>query len=882
MPSSPRKSPLAVRSPALAAFRLIATFILACYLLVEVGLALRSVRDEPAYVAAPPVATRQFPFLGINVEWRAHSPAELDRVFSDLAAAGFGWARVVVAWDLVEPRPGEFDWRQIDPMLDALAESGLEPVVVLNRSPAWARAPQDQNTPQGALAPPADPQDFARFAAAFAARYGDQVRYYQIWDEPNIAPHWGARHIEPVGYAQLLTAAAGALRAADADAKIITAALAPTSDRGHLAIDEVSFLRRLYAAGAAASFDVVAVQPFGFGATPDATPVGRGALNFRRAQWVRAAMLAAGDGETPILLTRYGWNRSPASPWGTVTPADQVDFAVAALDLAYEKWPWVMGQAWAIDQPDAPPDDPRWGFALTPALTEALQAWQPRLSPRPRLLAQLAPWQPVARLGGWLLLLGITIWRGYAAARYLPWACWGQWLLRPSVRLLAAWGLLIVVYYLATWPPLILLCWLAAAWFVWLRPTWGLALALMLLPLHIYHKEVALVDGILRVPPAYALLMALLPAWLAARPWRLRFDMPNLFALGWLALGLTGLGTAWYLPGALQGLLALTLAPLLLYAMLRTWATTPRQVYQAAAALATGGLLAALIGLIGWGLGGGTVADGMRRLVGPTFSPNHAALYLVRTLPLLLGLVSLRGAQRGLWWVAALAVGAALLLTGSRGGLLLGLPVGLMVFWVLRHSPRDSQSHSPRPAWPLLRVTRVGLIGAGVVLGAAVGVLAWGLGDRLVNVATVAERFAIWRATLALWLDYYWLGTGPGGFYWTYPAYIPLNSPLDPNLRHPHNVWMEFAAQAGVAGLIWLLAAGYQAGRALRQQRHHQTWARSGVGAGLIGGLCAALAHAHVDAWQALPDLAAWNWAAIALLVALAQTKTAARLGGGR
>src|SRR5690606_11235876 len=121
----------------------------------------------------------------------------------------------------------------------------------------------------------------------------------------------------------------------------------------------------------------------------------------------------------------------------------------------------------------------------------------------------------------------------------------------------------------------------------------------------------------------------------------LRFDIPNLFALGWLALGLTGLGTAWYLPGALQGLLALTLAPLLLYAMLRTWATTPRQVYQAAAALATGGLLAALIGLIGWGLGGGTVADGMRRLVGPTFSPNHAALYLVRTLPLLLGLMSL-------------------------------------------------------------------------------------------------------------------------------------------------------------------------------------------------------------------------------------------------
>lgn len=862
----------------LAAFRLLATFALACYLVLQVGLTLRTLRAQPAYLATP-AAPRAFPYLGIHVDLAQYPAPQQRRVLDEVAAAGFGWVRVPIGWDAIEPEPGHFDWSHTDPMPAALAASNLEAVIVLNGSPAWARAPQDQETPQGRLAPPADPQDFAAFARAFAARYGAHLRYYQIWDEPNIAPHWGARHIEPVGYAQLLKAAAQALRAADGDAQIITAALAPTTDRGHLALDEVTFLRRLYAAGAASSFDAVAVQPFGFGTAPDATPVGRNHLNFRRVQWVRAAMLAAGDGATPILIARYGWNRDPASPWGTVTPANQVDFAVDALDLAYRHWPWVMGQAWAIDQPDAPVNDAIWGFARTPGLTEAWQTWLAARPVRPTAVPA-PPWQPVAQLGGWLILLAVTVWRGLAAARRMPWSRWGDWLRRGPQRLLTAWALLILVYYFATWPPLIVLCWSVAAWLVWLRPTWGLYGALALLPLHIYHKELHLVDYRVSVPPAYALVGALLPAWLRLRPWTLyRLSALNLFAIGRLVLGLTGLFTAWYLPGALKGLVELVLVPLLVYAMLRAWAATPRRAYAAAGALAAGGLLAALIGLIDWGLGGGTVADGMRRLVGPTFSPNHTALYLVRTLPLLVGMVWMGGSLRRVWAAAALLVGAALLLTGSRGGLLLGLPVGLFVLWQMHRAPRNDASFAWRRLWPVaLGITVIGVVGV---------LLLFGVRDRLLNLATAAERVAIWQASLALWRDHAWLGVGPGGFYWTFPAHIPAGSTLDPNLRHPHNIWLELATQAGWAGLLWFMALVYVAVRTVRavgrQPERAAAWA--GVRIGLVAGLCAALAHAQVDAWQALPDLAAWNWAALALLVTWtgtrAQTKAATQSGSG-
>ena len=215
-------------------------------------------------------------------------------------------------------------------------------------------------------------------------RYQDTVRFYQIWNEPNIAPHWGNRLIDPVGYARLLRAAAVAVRDADPDAVILAAALAPTQDRGHTATDEGFFLQRLYAAGAAPYFDAVLVQPFGFGTAP-ADPRSRvDALNFRRAAWVRRVMVVAGDAQTPIWAVRFGWNRQVQDHWKTVSSADQLRLTEEAIRYAQANWPWLAAMGWPVDRPAAPPSDPMWGFSLvTPegnehallsVFTEAAQA----------------------------------------------------------------------------------------------------------------------------------------------------------------------------------------------------------------------------------------------------------------------------------------------------------------------------------------------------------------------------------------------------------------------------------------------------------------------------------------------------------------------------
>ncbi len=52
---------------------------------------------------------------------------------------------------------------------------------------------------------PARPDfDFADFAAAVVERYRGRIRYYQIWNEPNVYPEWGNQPVDPEAYTALL------------------------------------------------------------------------------------------------------------------------------------------------------------------------------------------------------------------------------------------------------------------------------------------------------------------------------------------------------------------------------------------------------------------------------------------------------------------------------------------------------------------------------------------------------------------------------------------------------------------------------------------------------------------------------------------------------
>ena len=271
---------------------------------------------KPA-AAAFPVRSDFSGLAGINLDASELAPDHLARTLADTEARGIRWVRFTLPWDAIEPARGQFDWAAWDAVFAELARHpALTPVVVLNGAPAWARAEADAGNPQ---APPHERADFGAFAAAVAQRYGDRLRYYQVWHEPNIAPHWGAADVDPAGYLGLLREAAVQIRAADPDAQIVLAALAPTTESGGANLSDIAFLDALYGLGARAWFDIAAAQPYGFSEPPDAA-ADAGRLNFGRVELLRQVMARHGDDKTPLWATAFGWNALPAaaSPWGGV------------------------------------------------------------------------------------------------------------------------------------------------------------------------------------------------------------------------------------------------------------------------------------------------------------------------------------------------------------------------------------------------------------------------------------------------------------------------------------------------------------------------------------------------------------------------------------
>ena len=876
-------------SQALALVRLGFFCALFCYLSLLIGLELRSLRAASAGLVLPQpsdnLPVTQIPFVGINVALEQYSAADRQAALTRLKQNGFGWVRQRLDWGQLEPQSGAFDWSTSDAILQDISAAGLIPVVLLDGSPPWARAALDVGEHDNPLAPPVDPQSFAHFATAFAARYRDQVRFYQIWDEPNVAPHWGNHHIEPIDYARLLKAAATAIRHADRDAVILTAALAPTADRGHTAIDEVYFLQRLYAAGAAPYFDAVAVQPFGFGHSAIDTRAQINILNFQRIKLVRQIMLAANDGATPIWGVRYGWNTRLDSPWGTVTPADQALFAVQALAIAHSQWPWLATLGWAIDQPAQPSDDPAWGFALTPALALEIRDWRLGIGDWGYSTSISNPQSPILLLISAILL---CLWRTYAALCCLPWRAWGRryraW---PDAVQIICWGVLLTIYLFATWPPLILLCWLAAAVLIAARPQVGIGLAAVTAPFFFQHKEIALVDGVWAVAPAHALLLCFLPALLiraqfltrgrSAWGWLMRASNAinwvqikhkitgyDGLALTWLVLSLISGINVWQWSAYREALFALVLMPLLFYLIVRIYVVTTLQHRQLYYALFAGGFLVASSGLYGWLRGQGTEVDGLLRLVGPYYSPNHTALYLERTLFLGLGLATITRGSRRRWIVGAVGmVAIALLLTASRGAWLLGVPAGLGVLvWMHRGRPHLRSFYRPLSKALLL-------ILALLIVGGGIG--AWLFWERLTNSTTISERLLIWQTTWRLWQSHPWWGGGPGGFFWAYPAYLTRFT-AEPNLHHPHNGWLEFAAGWGVAGVLWLCGLLWTMFRTAYQTSQAEKDDKIWLKAALQAALAAGFAHAQVDTFAMLADLALWNWGVLALLAASTTT----------
>ncbi|MGW0159230.1 cellulase family glycosylhydrolase [Mycobacterium sp. NPDC003323] len=222
--------------------------------------------------------------------------------------------RIGIPWAGVEAWQGRYDWSRSDRVVAAAAAANISIICAITSSPWWAKA-HNALPPHGR---PASPDQYGKFTAKVAERYKGRIAAYEIWNEPNgIFGYHPAP--DPAGYTDLLKAAYPRIKAVDPAAIVIGGVLGSGKTWGSWTIDPVTFLTRMYKAGAKPFFDALSYHPYSYtmkfsqGMLQRDSPV-------EQLVRMRRVMLEQGDGPKKIWVSEYG------APTNRVSEATQAAF----------------------------------------------------------------------------------------------------------------------------------------------------------------------------------------------------------------------------------------------------------------------------------------------------------------------------------------------------------------------------------------------------------------------------------------------------------------------------------------------------------------------------------------------------------------------------
>ena len=426
-------APFAFRHPrAGAAIAVLLLFALIAALSATVWLDNATNRGVTYRAGADPIPFTDGPSVGVNLYNLPFEPdpAVVDRSFALAHDLGARYARMQAPWEDIEIHArGDFEdrrnlatlgaisaWAKYDRIVAAANAAGVELILRLERPPDWSRqrslaSPEFQaglKLDGNSTGPPDDFADYAHFVQALVERYdGDgvddapahqRVRFFQLWNEPNLMGEWNWQTPSPEDFVALLRAGAAAARAANPQAVILFPGLAPTDGLDWRApMTELEYLDRVYKAGGADSFDIMAAQSYGLGQSPSEHRYVflRGRSNWSwnqpidtrsdvsRVVLLREVMERNGDAGTPVWVTEFGWNSAPEhipperrNTWGQpVSEQQKGDYLVEQVERARQEWPWMgVMNVWMLrygGYTDPNPEDPTPYFALVS------RDWQP-------------------------------------------------------------------------------------------------------------------------------------------------------------------------------------------------------------------------------------------------------------------------------------------------------------------------------------------------------------------------------------------------------------------------------------------------------------------------------------------------------------------------
>jgi hypothetical protein len=260
--------------------------------------------------------------------WIVHSPGRLAERLDTLDRLGVDVVRFTLQWNEIEPAQGRFRWRRSDQVLRGLRTRGIQPVVTLVGTPGWANGGRPPR-----FAPPSG-REFAAFAAAAARRY-PFVRYWVIWNEPNLR-RWFEPTLPGTYVRRLLNPAYRAIHRVNRRARVAGGVTGPRGNIG--GVSPVDWLQGMARAGA--RLDAYAHHPHPGG--PFETPT-RGGCFGPSCKTITLANLSllvrevrrAWGPRVRIWLTEWGYQTNPPDEFLGVSRRLQAQYIGEAARKVY-------------------------------------------------------------------------------------------------------------------------------------------------------------------------------------------------------------------------------------------------------------------------------------------------------------------------------------------------------------------------------------------------------------------------------------------------------------------------------------------------------------------------------------------------------------------
>lgn len=269
--------------------------------IIDLSLLLKAYGDSTPSEPTTPIETKAYG-IAAGSSLLQLNESDLDRQLDGIAASGATWVRVDFSWPSIQPiNASHYQWDLYDRIVSEANERNLKILGILDYTPAWAR-PADCTW--AIQCRPADPNQFATFAAVVSARYAPQgLHTWEIWNEPNIG-FWQPRS-DPAQYTALLKATSTAIRQQDTRSYILLAGLAPSYSSASTK-SPMDFLRGVYASGGQGFFDGVAMHPYTFPYKPTSSLPNPWKEMYSSNPSLHSIMTQNGDGAKKIWITEFG------------------------------------------------------------------------------------------------------------------------------------------------------------------------------------------------------------------------------------------------------------------------------------------------------------------------------------------------------------------------------------------------------------------------------------------------------------------------------------------------------------------------------------------------------------------------------------------------